>query len=398
MKKKNKFILLIIILIILIIICKSILTFDNINYKIDVNGTKIKIKEEVNLDNYYIEIKTDNNTYPFRIYVDFNNKRKIIKDIYLYKDKKIECILPIINDNIYTDMMCYKDNIIYDYYTLVGENDSLDKYVNSIKEYNANEFKNIENNTTTIGTVKYNEFDNVKNIVAITTYNGMIINDEEIRLFDKDIYSNELSVFIDNYYIVADYEKKYTFNNFYIVDLNTKKVNILESKEDISYDSYIQGIVGDKIYLYDKDNENQYEIDIKNNKIDIISNNNYIKYYSNKKWEKVNKVKANKELYFNYETLDNIFTSYDYVKEVEDYYYLFKKDGISYKLHRVDKNNVDIDKYILDVPTTNLYFNNNYLYYVYKDKLYYYSDSTGLKILLENSELKFNDTIKYYIY
>ena len=96
--------------------------------------------------------------------------------------------------------------------------------------------------------------------------------------------------------------------------------------------------------------------------------------------------------------MDNDFTSYDYVEEVDNYYYLYKKDGISYKLYRVDKNNINIYKYIIDVPTTNIYFKDNYLYYVYKDKLYYYSDSTGLKIILENSELEFNDTIKYYIY
>ena len=41
---------------------------------------------------------------------------------------------------------------------------------------------------------------------------------------------------------------------------------------------------------------------------------------------------------------------------------------------------------------------NNYLYYVYKNKLYYYDDKVGFKTILENSELEFNDTIKYYIY
>ena len=112
----------------------------------------------------------------------------------------------------------------------------------------------------------------------------------------------------------------------------------------------------------------------------------------------MNKTKANKEIYFDYQTLDNKFPSYDYVGESFDYYYLLKKDGISYKIYRVDKDNTFVYKYILDVPTTNIYFNNNYLYYVYKNKLFYYSDSTGLKTVLENSELEFNDTIKYYIY
>ena len=321
MKKKVKVLILILFIIVLIIMCKSILTFDSINYKLNVDGTNVRVKEINSKDNYYIEIKTDNKIYPFRIFDNINNKRKIVEKVYLYEDNNIECVLPVINRNLYTDMMCYKDDIIYDYYTLVGKNESLDKYVSSIKLYNLNNYKNEKIDTKTIGTVKYNIFNNFKNTVAITTYNGLIINNQEIKLFDTDIYNNELSVFINNYYIIADYEKKYTFNDFYVVNLDTKKVSKLTSKDDISYDSYIQGIVDNKIYLYDKDNENQYEIDIENNKIDIISSNDYIKYYSNKKWEKINKVKANKEIDFNYDSLDNNFTSYDYSKETDNYYY-----------------------------------------------------------------------------
>ena len=201
-----------------------------------------------------------------------------------------------------------------------------------------------------------------------------------------------------SYYIIADYERNYTFKYFYIVNLSTKEVKKLETKRDISYDSYIQGIVDNKLYIYDKDNENQYEINVINNEINLISSDKYIKYYTNNKWEKMNKVKANKEIYFDYETLDNYFTDYDIVKESRDYYYLFKRDGISYKLYRVDKNNIAVYKYILDVPTTDITFNDNYIYYVYKNKLYYYSDSVGIKTILENSELEFNDTIKYYIH
>lgn len=396
--KKSKIFILLFLIIILVIICRSILNFNSINYKLNIDGSKIKIKEIVNENNYYIEIKIDKNVYPFRIYNDLNNKRKVVKDIYYYKDKDIECVLPVINDNLYTDMVCYKDDMIYDYSTLVGDNSSLDKYVNSIDLYNVNNFKNDKLDTKVIDTIKYNIFNNMEKTIVITTYNGLIINDKKINLFEKDIYNNELSTFINNYYIIADYDKNYSFDFFYIVNLDTKKVTKLESRYDISYDSYIQGIVDNKVYLYDKDNENQYEIDVKNNKIKIISSDNYIKYYTNKKWEKLNKAKANKEIYFDYETLDNKFTSYNYVEEIEDYYYLYKKDGISYKLYRVDKNNIDIYKYLLNVPTTNINFKDNYLYYVYKDKLYYYSDSIGLKTMLENSELEFNETIKYYIY
>lgn len=397
MSRRTKLIILLFFLIILIIICKRILVFESINYKLDIDGSKIKIKETYD-KNYYIEIKTNKYIYPIRIYESLNNKRKIIKKVYFYKDKNIECILPVINDNIYIDMMCYKDEILYDYHNIIGDNPKLDEYVSSIELYNIDNYKNEFSNIKTIQTIKYNIYNNFKNTVVLTTYKGLIINTEEINLFNNDVYNNQISAFINNYYIVANYDSKYSFDYFYIVDLDTKDIFKLKSKEAISYDSYIQGIVDNKIYLYDKDNEIQYEIDVEKKSINVISDNNYIKYYSNKKWEKMNKAKANKEIYFNYQALDNNFTSYDYVKETDNYYYLFKKEGISYRIYRVDRNNINIYKFILDVPVTNLYFNNDYLYYVYKNKLFYYSDSTGLKTILENSELEFNDTIKYYIY
>lgn len=397
MKQKIKLIILVFSLIILIIIFRKIIVLNSINYNLNIDGRSIKIKEVYENNNYYIEINTDNNIYPFRVYKNKGN-RKIVNNIYIYSDNNLECVLPIIENKIYLDMMCYKDNILYDYNTLSQENALLDEYVSSIKMYNLSNFNNTFDNILTIGTIKYNKSSNINNIVAITTYKGLLLNGNEINIFSKDIYNNEISTFTDNYYIIADYENNYSFNYFYVVDLSSGKINKLKFKEDISYDSYIQGIVDGKIYLYDKDNENQYEIDIKNEKIKIVSGQNYIKFYNNKKWEKMNKIKANKEKYFNYETRDNNFTNYDYVKETDNYYYLFKKDGISYKLYRVDKRSINVYKYIIDVPVTNISFKNNYLYYVYKNKLYYYSDITGLKTILENSELEFNDTIKYYIY
>ena len=82
MKKKNKLILLTILLVLLIIICRSIFSFKEINYSLNIDGNKIKIKERYNSNNYYIELITDDNIYPFRIYND-NSKRKIVKNVYV---------------------------------------------------------------------------------------------------------------------------------------------------------------------------------------------------------------------------------------------------------------------------------------------------------------------------
>lgn len=387
----KKICVLLIILIILIIFCKLLLNVKYLTYKLEYKKEIFNIKESYN--NNYIEIRHLDKIYPIRL----NNKEKhIINKIYYYKDEILECILPIIKDDVVIDMMCYKDDIIYNYNSIIGENKKLDEYVKTIKEYNIDNFKNkveVKNTKNTI--TFYKNEDIIKNIV-ITTYKGLIIDGMEIELFKNDIYNNKISTFIDNFYLSADYNKEYEFNDFYLVNIKTKNIERIKTKFDISFDSYIEGIVNDKVYLYDKDNENQYEININNKTIKLISSKDKIKYYKNNKWETINK--PSKELYFDYISFNNDFVRYDYVLENRDYYYLFKKNNDKYNLYRVDKNNINIYKYLCEVPNLNISIKDDYIYYVDSNIVYYYSDTTLLRTILLDTEFTFNNTIKYYIY
>lgn len=395
MSNKLKLILMLVFLIILSIFVKNILSVNTLKYNLKYKDTKFNIKQTYNENNSLIEINSPNNIYLIRLY---NNSRKKIDKIYYYKDKNYECLLPILNHKLVVDMMCYNNSILYNYSNIKGTNSKLDKYVNSIEEYSTNYFVNDTQKIDVVKNIKYYTNNKIQNIVAITTYKGLVINQKEINLFKLDIYNNKISTFVDKYYLIADYENDYEFEYFYIVDLETKTVSKIKSKNEISLDSYIQGIVDNKVYLYDKDNENQYEIDVDKKVVNLISSKDEIKYYKNKKWEKLNKVKANKEIYFDYTSLDNIFPDYDKVIESENYYYLFKQNDLKYDLYRVDKSNININKFIETIPTDLIYHKDDYIYYVFNNKLYYYSDRTGLKTLLEDSELEFNKTIKYYIY
>lgn len=396
MNKKSKLIILIIILTILVLLCKLIFTISTVKYKITYNNKEFNIEEKYN-DNIYIKIKVDNKVYPIRLY-EKTKSRKLIKNLYYYSDNDYSCILPIINDTVKVDMMCYKDNIIYDYHLIAGENNELDEYVKNIKLYDINKFKDITNDKTNIGSVTTYSKKYIKNKMAITNYRGLIVDNKNIELFKKDVYDNKLSVFFDYYYLVADYNNDYVFKYFYVVDLLNNNVYKIKSKTEISLDSYIQGVVDNKVYLYDKDNEKQYRIDVVKKKVDLIGSENSIKFYTNNKWQTISSTKANKEIYFNYNTLDNNFTNYDSFIDADNYYYLFKKNSNKYDLYRVDKNELDIVKFITVVPTMQIYYNKDYIYYQDGDSIYYYSDSSGLQKMLENSELKFNNTIKYYIY
>ncbi len=397
MKEKNKVYLLLVILMILIFLCKLILNVKTLNYKLKYNKETFSISETYKNKNYYIEIKYLDKVYPIRINSD-KNKRKIVNKIYSYKDNDYECILPLINDEIKIDILCYKDNILYNYKDIIGLNSKLDEYIKNIGEYEIDKFSDNISVDKTINTIKYYKNNIVDRIVAITTYKGLIISGMGIELFKNDVYNNKISAFVDNYYLIANYDNIYDFDYFYVVNLTTRNIEKIKLKDRISLDSYIQGIVDNKVYLYDKDNEKQYKIDVIKKEIDLISLGDNIKYYKNNKWEFINKSKANKEIYFDYTSLSNNFTDYDQVKESDYYYYLFKKIDDKYNLYRVDKNNLGVYKYIGNIPTLSINTKDNYIYYVYNNKLYYYSDNTGLKTLLEDAELSFNNTIKYYIY
>ena len=395
MEKQEKLIFYIIIICVLIFVLNKILNLKDLNYTLKIKNTKFNIKENYNNEYYNLEIKNKDYIYNINIYENLKDKRKIVNNIYYYSDKKYECILPIINGKVLTDVMCYKDNIIYNYNSIKGENIKLDKFVFDIKEYK----NNYDNKDTyrDLDTLKF--YDNkINNIVSVSSYKGLYINSMSINLFKKDVYSNKISIFIDNFYLSANYNENHEFNSFYLVNLKNSEIEQIELKEPISFDSFIQGIVENKVYLYDYDNDIQYEIDVYNKKVNIVSSREYIKYYTNEKWEKLSKSKVKRTTYFDYSTLDNNFTDYDYVKETKYYYYLFEKSNKVYKIYRVNKNNINIKTYLGIIPTNTIEANKDYFYYMNDNIIYYYSDITGFKKIFEDSEIEFNETIKYYIY
>ena len=385
---RKRYIILIVFLIILVIFIRKT-NNKIIKYKIKANNEVFSIIEKNNKNYYYYNIKWNKNEYPIDIFKS-GIKKKSINKIYSYSDDLYSCILPLFNGEILTDIMCYKDSILYNYHSIKNENAKLDKYVESIKEYNIFDENAITEN-------KYNNiitfYDDIGKSISITTYKGIISKEKDIKIFDRDVYSNKISAYVDKYYITADYNSNYEFNNFYIVNLNDNEISTVKVKNPISFDSYVQGIVDNKVYIFDPENEIQYEIDAKNKKISITSDEN-IKYYSNKKWSRVSVKQAKKELLFDYSSLDNIYNEYDKVYENGYYYYGIKKN----KLYRINKNSMKVKKYLIDLPVDKITIHDNYLYYVDDNELFYYSDITGLRVVLTNREFEFNKYIKYYIY
>ena len=395
MSKKNKVLVLIILIFILFLILNIVLKEKRVKYSIDKNSKKFLIIETKKDKYIKINVEINKTSYSFDLYNVNKKEKKIVTDIYYYKNKSYECLLPIINSKVYSDMVCYKNNYLYNYHDIVGENKDLDEYVSNISIYNKNKYDINVRLSSNISGIKHYDLELDKNY-SMTTYKGINIDGTEIDIFKNDVYTNKINGYVLNYYFTADYDNNYEFSYFYIVDLITKKVHKIKSDYVISLDSYVQGIVDNKVYIYDTDNEKQYEFDVEHKKIKLIYETQ-VRFYKNQRWEYISFNKANNEMYFEYNA-NTKFDSYENVIESENYYYLFKKRKDEYILYRSDKDNLNILKQIVTLNTLDIKYNDEYIYYIDGDQLYFYSDETGKKIILENSELDFNKNIKYYIY
>mgnify|MGYP004486651535 CR=1 FL=1 len=353
-------------------------------------------------NNYYFEIKTNKNIFYIQTFTDYKKEKKIIKDIKYFENDKYECILPIFKTNkLETDLICIENNTQKNYNTF--ENNEIDNFLSNIAEYNKENYNdNLETKIIKGFSTFYVNNLPENNYLALTYYKGIKIADKtsfrEIELFTKDEYNQKIKTFYKDKYLVIDYNKKYESNEFILIDLKTRKKDIIGSNHIINYDAYIQGKVDNSIYLFDKDTKSQYQIDIKDKTIIRIGNENAgIKYYDGS-WQ-------NKTVY---EAIKEELTFKEYDKNNE--YVMIKKlrgENNGYTIY-VKENNGKYDVYIsyrntsklIYLLTTTEYQTLNF----FKDEIYYkdgiylkmYSNKTGNKTIIRDTELK-NKSITFYV-
>lgn len=380
MKKKYRLITLIIVILLIFIMIFTRKKGFNLEYVID---SKYSVKEAYNGE-YLISIQIDDSIFDFNVKNYFNKKKNIIKDIVYYNDGIDECILPIFeNDKILFDFICKSDNRQYYYYEIVGKNNNLDEYIAdlNVKNYNINNFADSSISKKYNNLIIYTSNLIDGHYIGVIDYKGIYILNNKlkdkikfIQIFDKDIYQIKLKTFIDNNYVVANYNSNYNFNEFYKVNLINGKISQLKTVKKISFDSKIQGIVDSKIYLVDYDSKKQYSIN--KNSINEIGNiNKKYKYYENGKWNlyDYNTIKSKGQFSYNY--------SYNYEKEL-DYYNIYKDNFYLFTTTNINS--------VVEVS--------DYFYYLNKDCIYYFNHSVGKRKVYCNSEFLFNNNLTFGIY
>lgn len=355
-KKLRQFIIVALSLIIIYLIIY--LTPRNYEYDYKINGFNIQEKYIKKDKEYLFTIKKNDKIYKTIGVSKYTPDRKLINGIKEFNNEDTNCII-IDSKIIANNKLCTKDNeLISSSLTNIIPG----KYINK-KQDNYQKYKNIKINLD-------------DKTYLIWNYNSFIkINKTEkkqIKIFDNDIYNLEIMAKVDKYLVIADYDQKYNYNKLIRLNLKNNKIDEINLKNDISFESRILGVYKNKIYLLDEKNKKEYEINVKKKKINIVSKNDFGVIYKNNKQVKS---KINKIINDNIEFTSNNY--YDYVIENETLYLKIKNISEKIKISNLSIKNI-------------VYQNNEEVYYITDDKLYKYDFIYGNQEIFTNFEFNFN--------
>lgn len=368
-------------------------------------------------DNYYIQMNTGDEVFSFQTFLDFKKYDTIIKDVRYYKDDLYTCVYPIFKlHTTVSDVICKgSDSIIRYYHTIKGISSGLDQFVLNLKKEKLYEELWNDDTGKKLEALHVEVYDNnivPKHYLGVDQYDGIYtVNNYSdnrhlftISVFDKDFYDKPLSGQAGRYYVVADYSSTYDFTTFHTVDLMYNDRDTLRYHSKFSFDSYFQGSVGDSLFMFDPSTKKQYEINPKSKYIKEVGNEEIgVRFYNNGKMETRPVVAAlNQKLLFNIYTSSD-FNGYDRVDKVGNslsgYYYLYKKVAHGYEVYRLDIQNREQLTYLFTLSSlSNISYIREYVYYKDGNFIKYYSDRTGVRTLMKDTEFEFNKGLKFYIY
>lgn len=324
----------------------------------ELNGYKITEKYSKKYQIYYFKIEDEVYSFDFVKNYKYSPKRALIKRL-------------AIDDN------CVKP------YT---KNDALNKrcyFSNEDTSYQEVSIVNTSKEIETKNSIKV--FNYLKNNYVIWNYKGLDILNEgdynKIPLFSNDIYNNPIMVQINDLIVFPNYEDGYEYQELIILNIKTGKQKTMKLDKEISNDSYVLGTNKNSIFIIDRKNKIEYEINPYFKKIRIVGSETKMgKIYALKGFDKisindlVNNTLAFEYLTpYNYEVIDNtLYLSYldsNLLTKVSD----FKKGHVI---------SIKEDK----------------VYYLIEDTLYLYSPEVGNIKLLQKFEWNFNYENKIFIY
>lgn len=390
-----------------------------VSYELKYDDTNISVDEKYitnyknEVSNYYFKVTVNDKVFSFQTFHNFNKNSYVIKEVKYYQDDKYDCILPIFNNNtILFDVMCLNNDLIT-YYHDIKDNEKLDEFVKgiSLENYKAITWKDNKESFIEEGTLKLYKDNIIPNhYLGVTHYRGLYtINKNNTKsifnlgIFVNDAYQRTIEGYVENYYVSANYDSGDTISKFYYIDIKGNKTNSIQTYYTISYNSYIQGAVGDSLFIFDIDKGVQYEINVdKNSVLEVGNKDTKIRHYENGEWKKfaVNEVRKNKPLFTYNDYKNDKYAKSDKIGNLlSGYYYFYKRVDDHYKVYRANVQSEDVLTYLFDTKTIDrIVYLDDFVYFIDGNDLKYFSDKTGVKTLLINSEYEFNNSLSFNVF
>ena len=307
---------------------------------------------------------------------NYNKKEKIIEEVKTYESDDLKCVYPVADDST---IICKNEDDEYLSYNYVKENILDFSKLNNINF----EVKKVEKKLGDIS-VDVSKLDLNSNIF-IWKYNGFyqVSNDNLSILndFTNDKYKNDLGVLAGKYYFVPNYDQEYDYTKFYVYNLENNSRKEIDIDFKINYDSYINGVYNNDVYLFDKDSLKQYRFDLKKRKVFLVGD----KDTEGVIFDGVNFVK--KSVY-------DLKNGQYFSKEKR----LFNYEIINKKLFLISEVN-DIKILIKDnFDSKDLYLVNDDVYFIEDEYLYRYSFNKEIYNVLSYNEFLFNDENRIAIF
>ena len=354
-------------------------------------------------DYYLIKASKDGKEYIFNAQNEFNKNEKIIKEIISYDTDDISCATIIYTNNSSSTPLCYKDKILHSYISVENE-PGMSEYLKQLNKYAEDKITSSdESYVFAYNEIYKNNLYKNEDIIMYNYKNIIKINGERTMTFDfsnKDVFKNEYGTLVGKYYVIPKMRNSIEFSHYLIVDLEKETVEEIdlarEVSANISSQMYVNGIYNSNLYIFDKSNLVQYEINPGKGEIKVVGNKDKKGIvYKNGQEEEIGVYTLNNEKV--------TFTeNYDAYKEIDyDQIFLtsngavYVKDGVFYKVYN---NYLKNPIYLFKAKNVqDIKVKEDNIYYINDQFLYRYNDYGNVRIL-KREQFKYDYTNIYDVY
>ena len=354
-------------------------------------------------DYYLIKASKDGKEYIFNAQNEFNKNEKIIKEIISYDTDDISCATIIYTNNSSSTPLCYKDKILHSYISVENE-PGMSEYLKQLNKYAEDKITSSdESYVFAYNEIYKNNLYKNEDIIMYNYKNIIKINGERTMTFDfsnKDVFKNEYGTLVGKYYVIPKIRNSIEFSHYLIVDIEKETVEEIDlAKEvsaNISSQMYVNGIYNSNLYIFDKSNLVQYEINPGKGEIKVVGNKDKKGIvYKNGQEEEIGVYTLNNEKV-------KFTENYDAYKEIDyDQIFLtsngavYVKDGVFYKVYN---NYLKNPIYLFEAKNVqDIKVKEDNIYYINDQFLYRYNDYGNVRIL-KREQFKYDYTNIYDVY